>query len=135
MRGVYLLVLENENASTMPIGKRKLHFDSGYYIYCGSAMNGLERRIERHFSRRKKLRWHVDYLSMKAKPIAAFAVVSEVKIECWLSIELSKIFKEFDEFGASDCSCRTHLFFSPFNPLERIEEFLKERSLDYFRFR
>ncbi|MBO8182980.1 MAG: GIY-YIG nuclease family protein [Archaeoglobus sp.] len=132
-KGAYVLILENQGSKLIRIGKRKLYFEKGYYIYCGSAMNNLEKRIERHFSKEKKLRWNIDYLSVKIRPITAFGIISEEKIECWLSKELSKIFDEFDEFGAADCSCKTHLFYSQSNPLKRIEQFLNERSLNYFR--
>ena len=39
-----------------------LHFARGLYAYVGSAQNGLEKRIERHFRKEKLRFWHVDYL-------------------------------------------------------------------------
>jgi Uri superfamily endonuclease len=133
-RGAYLIVLRNDGDGWIRVGKREIHFRRGYYIYCGSAMNSLDKRIERHFLREKKLRWNIDYISTKMRPVKAFGILSDRRMECWLSKELSTIFDDFDDFGASDCNCRTHLYYSRTNPLEKIDEFLKERMLNYRSF-
>ena len=138
-KGAYILLLENPREKIIKIGKKTLTFKKGHYIYCGSAMNNLQKRVDRHFSSEKKLRWNIDYLSIKIQPIAAWGIISDDKIECWISKELSEIFEEFDEFGASDCKCKTHLYYSESTPFERIEEFLNEilngKSLNYLRLR
>jgi sugar fermentation stimulation protein A len=134
-RGAYLLVLKNEGDESIRVGRRDIYFYEGYYIYCGSAMNGLAKRIERHFLREKKLRWNIDYISARMQPIKAFGILSNEKIECWLSKELSAIFDAFDNFGASDCRCETHLYYSRTTPLRKIEEFLRRRLLNYLEFR
>ncbi|RLI82872.1 DUF123 domain-containing protein [Archaeoglobales archaeon] len=130
-RGAYILLLRNDEDGWIWIGKRKLYFKQGYYIYCGSAMNNLKKRISRHFSYEKRLRWHIDYISIKMQPLLAFAIISEEKIECWLSKLIGKLFEAFDEFGASDCSCRTHLFYSPSNPIHKLETLLRENRLSF----
>ena len=134
MKGAYILVLKNGEDKLLRVGKRILSFKKGYYIYCGSAMNNLEKRIGRHFAEEKKLRWNIDYISVKMQPLIAFGIPSDEKIECWLSNELSKIFRGFDEFGASDCRCRTHLYYSSSSPIKKIREFLSGKSLNYREF-
>ncbi len=133
IKGAYLLLLKNDRTKWIRVGKRRLYFNRGYYIYCGSAMNNLERRISRHFSREKRLRWHIDYISVKMHPLMAFAISSEKKIECSLSGTLERTFKGFDEFGASDCKCRTHLFYSPSDPSHQLEGLLRERRLNFIK--
>jgi len=66
MRGTYILVLRLTRNSSIKIGRLgKLRFCKGYYCYVGSALGkavNLENRIMRHFSKKKKKRWHIDYL-------------------------------------------------------------------------
>lgn len=40
----------------------KLRFEVGDYAYVGSARSNFLQRIKRHFSKKKKLFWHIDYL-------------------------------------------------------------------------
>jgi len=81
----------------------------GEYCYTGSAMNGLEQRIGRHFSKDKKMHWHIDRLTVSADTMEAF--VSD-KDECALAgtAEECGCTPAFSRFGSSDCRCRTHLF-------------------------
>jgi len=45
MKGVYLLVMELPKNTSVMVGKHRLvHFQQGYYVYVGSALNGLEQR-------------------------------------------------------------------------------------------
>ncbi len=61
MKGVYLLVMELPKNTSVMVGKHRLvHFQKGYYVYVGSALNGLEQRIERHLRKQKKIHWHID---------------------------------------------------------------------------
>lgn len=90
-----------------------LTFKKGLYVYVGSAQNNLEKRIMRHRSRKKKLRWHIDYLtrSSKVKPIAAYAYDVSKEYECVIARLLSAASSESVKgFGSSDCKCRSHLF-------------------------
>ncbi|MFB6215830.1 MAG: DUF123 domain-containing protein, partial [Candidatus Aenigmatarchaeota archaeon] len=45
----------------------KIDFRQGVYVYVGSAMNSVEKRLERHFSDNKKMHWHIDYFSRVAE--------------------------------------------------------------------
>ena len=69
----YFIILKLDEDCEIEVGRLgKILFKKGYYIYCGSAKRGFSKRIKRHFSKKKKLWWHIDYLSMKAQPIEAY---------------------------------------------------------------
>jgi len=62
VRGTYALVLYLLPAQTIRVGKLgAFKFPRGYYIYLGSALNGLVRRIARHLRSAKRPFWHIDY--------------------------------------------------------------------------
>jgi Uri superfamily endonuclease len=95
------------------VGKKgTVEFPKGYYIYTGSAKNGLEKRLERHIRKDKKLFWHIDYL-LEYGEIKDFWVYSKVG-ECELNRKVlkrdnSKII--LSGFGSSDCRCPAHLLY------------------------
>jgi Uri superfamily endonuclease len=63
MKGTYLLFMKLHKDTSILVGKHGiLHFKKGCYVYVGSALNGLEQRIQRHLSTNKKIHWHIDYL-------------------------------------------------------------------------
>jgi Uri superfamily endonuclease len=63
MIGSYILIFELKHDFIISIGKKgKITFRKGYYVYVGSALNGLEQRIKRHLKSNKRKHWHIDYL-------------------------------------------------------------------------
>jgi len=105
----YVLILRLEKGSRVRVGRLgEVKFKPGYYYYVGSAKKGNS-RICRHFRREKKMRWHIDYLSVVATPLLAYILNKE---ECDTAKKLSKSFEAIPGFGCSDCSCKTHLFYS-----------------------
>jgi len=120
-RGSYLLLLRLDRTRTVRVGGLgDLTFRRGYYVYVGSAMNGLSARIARHLRRRKKLRWHADYLRAHADEAIALPIRSSRRLECAMAGALEGIMPPGPSgFGSSDCRCATHLFLSETNPLER----------------
>ena len=63
--GTYILLMYLKENKNIIIGKRKIFFRKGYYIYVGSAKGrsaNLKNRISRHLSKEKKKHWHIDYL-------------------------------------------------------------------------
>ena len=49
MKGSYVLVLKLEEDKRLTIGRLgTFEFPAGLYLYCGSALNGLEARVRRH---------------------------------------------------------------------------------------
>ena len=112
MKGTYLLVIELNKDLRIDIGKLgSIEFKSGFYIYVGSALNGLEQRIHRHLRKQKKLHWHIDYLLQPARIIDIFYKEGSVKEECDIARILSRQFSSIPGFGCSDCNCKTHLFY------------------------
>jgi sugar fermentation stimulation protein A len=62
-RGSYLLILNLKRDRKIDVGKLgKVDFRKGFYIYVGSAMANLSKRMERHRRLRKRHHWHIDEL-------------------------------------------------------------------------
>ncbi|HEC88501.1 MAG TPA: GIY-YIG nuclease family protein [Thermoplasmata archaeon] len=114
MKGSYLLLIEVKEGKNIKIGKiGEIYFPKGYYIYVGSAMNNIEKRIARHIKKNKKMRWHIDYLIEKTDLIEIFYKECEVKEECSIAEKfLINGFSSIKKFGASDCKCKSHLFYT-----------------------
>jgi sugar fermentation stimulation protein A len=131
-RGSYLLILELKRKRQIPIGKLgRVFFKKGFYIYVGSAMANLSKRMERHRHLRKQHHWHIDDLRAVAEFDSVLAIRSSVRLEC----EIAKTFSEISAwkipgFGCTDCTCETHLFGFENNPLH-LEKF--QKLLQYFR--
>jgi len=114
--GTYALVLKSEKKQTAKIGKLgRLPIFPGWYIYVGSALGpgGLHTRICRHTKKRKKFRWHIDYLRFKLNLVAVWYTKNSKKMECeWSGIfQLQEGSTPIPKFGSSDCKCNSHLFF------------------------
>ncbi|MCJ7458603.1 MAG: GIY-YIG nuclease family protein [candidate division Zixibacteria bacterium] len=117
-RGNYQLLLYLDRKSRIKIGKKGEHdFPEGHYVYTGSALNGLEGRINRHLRKEKKNFWHIDYLLPHCKILKVIQYNQNHKnmvAECDLNKELLR--KKNCEvvvkgFGSSDCSCPSHLVY------------------------
>lgn len=132
--GTYALFLELARPARIRIGRLgTFFFPSGHYIYVGSALGpgGLRARLERHLRRRKKLHWHIDYLLARAKTIAVRQEPSGERLECvWARnyVKHPGVTIIVPGFGASDCSCPTHLFHCVSTPWE--SQGLVEQALD-----
>ena len=111
MKGCYCLIIHVNDSKEIRVGKLgKIKFKKGYYIYVGSAMNGLESRLKRHLSNSKKLHWHVDYL-LKNAEIADIIYNVDKKVECEISQCISAKAEGVEGFGCSDCDCESHLYY------------------------
>jgi Uri superfamily endonuclease len=112
-RGAYVLLVSLGQDRTITIGRLgNIDFKAGTYVYCGSAMAGYRGRVGRHFSRDKKMHWHIDYLLEEAEPVCALLVPASAGVECSLGRLLSGLdgSEPVNGFGCSDCSCRSHLY-------------------------
>jgi sugar fermentation stimulation protein A len=123
-KGSYMLVFYNEKTFKKTIGALgERAFKKGYYVYVGSAMQGLEKRIKRHLSKRKKIRWHLDYISpgcMKVDKI--FRINRKERLEALLAKQMTLISPDYIAgFGASDSDAPSHLFYFPDRPYRRRE--------------
>ncbi|HVP78783.1 MAG TPA: DNA/RNA nuclease SfsA [Thermodesulfobacteriota bacterium] len=131
-RGSYLLILKVKRSRKIDVGKLgTVHFRKGFYIYVGSAMTNLSRRMERHRHLRKKHHWHIDELRAAAEFHSVFAIRSSERLECEVAEAVSKIAEtSVPRFGSTDCSCETHLFGTASDPIQS-ENF--QRLLQHFR--
>jgi Uri superfamily endonuclease len=123
-KGTYLLGMWLDKDVVLTVGRLgNFAFPAGYYVYAGSAQGpgGLAARLARHRRREKRLHWHIDYLLACTRLVDTWTVTSEQHLECvWAQavIDLSGARVVVPGFGASDCSCPTHLvFFSGFSRL------------------
>jgi sugar fermentation stimulation protein A len=112
--GVYIAVFYMPRNRFIQIGRLgKFHFHQGIYFYTGSAQRNLPARLERHGRRKKPFHWHIDYLSVKAEMLGAIMIPGQRKHECEIARELGKMFElAVPGFGASDCRCAGHLFYT-----------------------
>lgn len=113
MKGIYILLIKIDKNIEIEIGSLgKINFDKGIYSYIGSAQNNLEKRIQRHKIKNKKLRWHIDYL-LKNKYVKILKIYYKKagrEEECKIAKMLSKTEIPISKFGCSDCDCKSHLF-------------------------
>ena len=120
MKGSYILILNLENNKTIKVGKlRNIDFKKGIYVYVGSGLNSLEKRVQRHFSTQKKTHWHIDYLLAHAKIVNAFLNPSNEKEECIIARSFDKL-EKIKGFGCSDCKCDSHLFYGSLKDIIQI---------------
>jgi len=112
MIGSYVLLIELRKLTTIRIGKLgRVNFPASWYVYVGSAMNGIKQRVNRHFSDEKKLHWHIDYFLQTAILQKAYYKESKQRTECEIAHVFSENFSSIPSFGSSDCTCNSHLFY------------------------
>lgn len=123
---IYNLLLENKTENRINVGSLgTIHFKKGYFVYTGSAfgVNGYH-RIHRHLinfnydniyrgPKNYKKWWHIDYLNDYMAIIGFLLSKTDKKMECMIANLLSDEFDGIEGFGCSDCSCYTHLHYSP----------------------
>ena len=114
MSGAYQLLIRLRRGRRIKVGRLgEFFFPSGWYVYTGSALGGLEARVRRHLSRPRRKRWHIDYLLEVANSVEAFLYPSAERIECHLNmavLSLPGAEVPVPGFGSSDCRrCPAHL--------------------------
>lgn len=101
-----MLVVELEE------GLERWGLGPGLYAYVGSAWGpgGLFARVRRHLTKGfSKPRWHVDYLTMKGKPLIAFLFPGLTEEELY-SVVAKVLRPAVKGFGSTDTKHLTHLF-------------------------
>ncbi len=132
MRGSYILIVELKNDMIISIGKKgEKCFNKGYYIYVGSALNGLDQRIQRHLRKQKKIHWHIDYLLNHAVIIDVFYKESKIREECNIAKKLDGQLFSILGFGCTDCRCKSHLFYGSFEEVMLAVEKLQINSYHF----
>lgn len=122
MKGAYMLIIQVEQPVSVQIKSMgEVSFESGLWVYVGSAMGdgstSLENRLRRHFRKEKTIYWHIDYLLDADTEIVEAIWAESIKpIECDLvqSIAAHDDFRPGPKaFGSSDCrrGCIAHTYF------------------------
>jgi Uri superfamily endonuclease len=112
MIGSYVLLIELKELTSIQIGKLgHIDFPASWYVYVGSALNGIEHRIDRHFSQKKKQHWHIDYFLNYSHLHQAYCKENPKREECNIAHLFAKKFQLIPSFGSSDCNCKSHLFY------------------------
>ena len=112
MKGSYVLVLNLAEDTQLTVGRLgTFEVPAGLYLYCGSALNGLEARVRRHLRQDKKRHWHIDYVTAVAPVKEVWWLESEARWECrWAEAIMGRGgWVVVPGFGSSDCRCPTHL--------------------------
>jgi len=119
MKGTYTIIVRNGSEACTAFGRLgRTRLRRGYYLYTGSALGAgstsLERRLQRHGTRSKRVRWHIDFLTSRpsCRFMGAVYLVSNKRLECIANESISKEFKllpVLPGIGASDCNCGGHL--------------------------
>jgi len=113
--GVYQLHLFVPKQARVKVGKLGVFlFPAGRYIYSGSALSGLSRRVSRHQRREKRLHWHIDYLLRHARIERIDTLPTQQRLECALNayaFEQPGARVIVKGFGSSDCGCLAHLVY------------------------
>jgi len=136
-KGTYSLIMRISETTQLTVGKLGTYeFRDGWYTYVGSALGsgGLRARLGHHLSSATKPHWHIDYLRMAASIREVWYVVSETAYEHrWANELLSRPGAEIPVrcFGASDCTCVTHLI--RFRQRPDLEAFSKALGYDVVR--
>ncbi|MDR4507787.1 MAG: GIY-YIG nuclease family protein [Candidatus Brocadiaceae bacterium] len=126
-KGIYCLIIKLVQQREIRIGNLGIfQFPAGFYTYAGSAQINMKRRIERHLRKRKKLRWHIDYLLSYGNVTCVHTYRGVKYMECVLNHKIGRIANSIvpvKNFGSSDCSCVSHLHFFYDNPDPKISQF------------
>lgn len=126
-KGTYVLILRSEGQERFRVGKLGLMvMQTGVYYYVGSARGpgGLRARLRRHLQKSKAPHWHIDYLRQRSKILEIWFSRDPRQLEhstARVLAEMQGFVQPQPSFGASDCRCLSHLFFSA--RLPEIQEF------------
>ena len=112
--GAYVLVMEINKKVSLTITRfRGITLLPGHYAYTGSARGpgGLHARCRRHLQKDKKLHWHVDHLTTRARRMLVAPVVDGNECDLRASLQaLTPCELPVPGFGSSDCPhCLSHL--------------------------
>jgi Uri superfamily endonuclease len=126
MKGTYALMLHLPSNQTFQVGRLGTYgFDSGFYIYVGSAFGpgGLAARLKHHLRKTDRPHWHIDCLRYRSVLKEIWFSKSEERGEhLWASVinKMTGAFIPVKNFGSTDCRCPSHLFFFLESPRVRV---------------
>ena len=126
--GIYALLIMMERRRIKIGSLGNIEFKKGYYVYIGSSQKNLNRRIERHYRKEKKLRWHIDYLLQYGEILDYTTVNLGKEWEEKIAKKLEKEFEFIPNFGSSDSHARSHLFYcKSWNIWERVKDIFNQK--------
>lgn len=124
--GAYQLLIRLRLGRTLTVGALgRIDFQPGWYVYSGSARNGLAQRIQRHLRREKRMHWHVDHLLAVADGVEAFVSPGLDRSECELHAGLPRGGTPIIGFGSSDCRCVSHLAYFRTRPVIKLMRWVR----------
>ena len=115
--GTYALILSCASNARIQIGRLgTMQLQRGYYVYLGSALGpgGLRARIAHHQKLSTRPHWHIDYLRAHTRLHSVWLSYDGRRHEHEWARAMQKVKDAtipFPRFGASDCSCPSHLYF------------------------
>ncbi len=114
-RGAYLIGLTLSVKRDISIGRLgRFVFYPGVYCYIGSAFGpgGLLARVGRHQRTNSSKHWHFDYLKTCTQIDHIWYTFNSIEHQ-WANLLIGdpNLTVPVPGFGASDCSCRSHLFY------------------------
>jgi Uri superfamily endonuclease len=114
--GAYQLIIRLDKDRSFRVGALGLHsFVRGQYVYTGRASKNLKARLARHLSKKKKLRWYIDYFLQWGTVIGVTVFPGLAESECSINLETVRhcdyVFP-VQGFGSSDCRCPSHLIWA-----------------------
>ena len=115
--GTYALILSCASNARIQIGRLgTMQLQRGYYVYLGSALGpgGLRARIAHHQKLSTQPHWHIDYLRAQTQIHCVwFSYDPRRREHQWARVMLTVSGAKIPllGFGASDCDCRSHLYF------------------------
>jgi Uri superfamily endonuclease len=115
--GTYALILSCSTNICGQIGRfGTLRLQPGYYVYLGSALGsgGLRARIAHHQKPSLRPHWHIDYLRAQTRLYCIwFSYAARRREHQWARVvrTMRDASAPLLGFGASDCHCRSHLYF------------------------
>ena len=131
MKGSYILLIELTKPQVITVGSLKaIHFAGGNYAYVGSALGGIDSRLNRHLRNNKKPHWHIDYLLQEASINDIIICETETRTECSIAQALGHEFEAVPGFGSSDCKCLSHLFYAADGMTPKVTAILKALGME-----
>jgi Uri superfamily endonuclease len=115
--GTYALILSCTSNARIQIGRLgTMQLQRGYYVYLGSALGlgGLRARIAHHQKLSPRPHWHIDYLRAHTRLHSVWVNYDGRRHEHEWARAMHMVKGAtipFRGFGASDCSCPSHLYF------------------------
>ena len=115
--GTYALILACAGNVRIQVGRMgTLRLQPGYYVYLGSALGpgGVRARLAHHHKLSTRPHWHIDYLRAHTQIHCVWFIYDARRREHqWAGVmrTLSGAEIPLPGFGASDCDCRSHLYF------------------------